>query len=88
MVAGLSGADGDAVLRKEVQRTPADATGNHDLRALLVEPARNARCGGAVTVPECDVAFGRNGLYEGKPGACTKMFMEAAFGCWNGDGHR
>ena len=37
---GLSGADGDALLRQEVQRTPADAADNHDLRALLAEPAR------------------------------------------------
>ena len=87
---GLSGADGDASFRKEVQRTPADAAGNHDIRALLVKPAREqpgrVRRGGHGPDAENSALRGI-GLHERKPGAAAKMFTEAAFGCWNGDGH-
>ena len=37
---GLSGANGDALLRKEGQRAPPDAAGDHDVRTLLAQPAR------------------------------------------------
>ncbi len=37
---GLSGANGDALLRKEGQRAPPDAAGDHDVGTLLVQPPR------------------------------------------------
>ena len=87
---GLAGADGDALLGKERQRPPPDATGDHHIRSLFVQPAREqtrrVRRGRDGSDVENLALYGVS-LHERKLGAAAKMFMQAAFGCWNGNGH-
>ena len=78
-----SGADGDAVLCKNGQRPPPDAAGDHDLRALLAQPARKksgrVRRRNHRALVENRSPSGIH-LNEGKFPAAAEMFMKPAVG--------
>lgn len=86
----LAGANNNALLGKEGQRTPPYAAGNHDVRSLFMQPAgkkpRRVWRSGYGLDPE-NFALSRIGLHQRKFSAAAKMFMQAAFGGWNGNGH-
>lgn len=87
---GLSGADSDALLRKEGQRAPTDAAGNHNVRPQFMQPAREqTRCmwGSGNRSDAENLALRGVGLHKRKVCAAAEMFMESAFSCRNGDRH-
>ena len=88
---GGSGADGDALLREKIQRAPPNAAGDHDICALLTQPAREKarRVGWRYQGPDVeDSALLGVHLDQREFPAAAKMFVQAAFGCGEGDDHR
>jgi len=88
---GGSGTDDDARMRKERQRVPPDAVGDHDLRARFLQQAREKarRIRRRRHSPDAeDFMFRRVGFRNCELVAATKMFVQTAFDGGNGNDHR
>lgn len=81
--AGFARANFDALLRKQIQGTPADAARDNDVCALLVQPARkkSRRVRRRGHRPDAD-DFPLLGVrfHERELSAAAKVSVEAAFG--------